>query len=470
MKSQRMTINIFVLVLSFFILPGISITAVAKNPPGKFISIDTDKAPPELVMVISAIVLEMRGQPQPKGDWPEIVFPRGITKKLKEPQFRYDGFKLLQTIVDEYVTSKKNNGLARLKGHLHFLDAAKRRTIVALETEYKLTSKNIIIKKVKIRPIYPFRPELYLFIVPAEKVTKKDLDFFSNNALTLGFILNNCVPAGKPGQVPKGIRDYYVFAFYLDRLGPDDQTELRLSRSPNGIKGKKLTFRKPEGIVKTGYSQVHIDHSGWHVDIARCRISLTGDKLYIKTIFKAGRKQKNKLEIDKSVLTGVFSTRLAKQVSDPLIKKTQLALINAGYDPGPADGYMGRKTQQAIDQYKRDQKPKVFTKPTRDQIKKVQVGLAKKGYKPGVPDGIMGKGTRRAIMEYQRDHSMTADGKISASLLRKLESPGPQTASKIKLTKKRKTSVLKVSSLSPEQKRLRSSLKTKMWPNELKAP
>jgi hypothetical protein len=408
-----MIVYTIIFLLPFFMLPGICTSAGAENPPGKFIRIDTDKAPPELVMVISAIVLEMRGQPQPEGDWPEIVFSPGITQKLLEPQFRYAGFKFLQTIVDEYLTPDKNNGFARLKGQLHFLDAAQRRTIVALETEYKLTSKNIIIKEAKIRPIYPFRPELNLFIVPAEKVAKKNFDSFSNNALTLGFILNNCVPAGKPGQMPKGIRDYYVFAFYLDRLSPDDQTELRLSRTPDGLEGEKLSFRGPGGIAKTGFNGVHIDHSGWHVDIARCRISLTGEKLYIKAIFKAGRKQNNTLELGKPVLTGVFHTRLAKQVSDPLIKKTQLALINAGYNPGPADGFMGKKTHQAIDQYKKDQKPKALAKPARDQNKEVQAGLAKDGHKPDE---------------------------------------------------------LKVSPLSPEQKRLRNTLKAKMWTNELTAP
>ena len=462
MKSQRMTISIIMLLLPFFMLPGICTSAVAKDPPSKLISIDTDKAPPELVMVISAIVLEMRGQPQPRGDWPEIVFSNGITKELLEPQFRYAGFKLLQTIVDEYLTPEKNNGLARLKGHLHFLDAAKRRTIVALETEYKLTPQNIIIKKAKIRPIFPFRPELNLFIVPAEKVTKNDFDMFLNNALTLGFILNNCVPAGKPGQVPKGIRDYYVFAFYLDRLSPDDQTELRLSRTSNGIQGKKITFREPDGIAETGYSEVHFGHSGWHVDIARCRISLTGEKLYLKAIFKTGTKQSNKIEMGKPFLAGVFPTRLAKQVPDPLIKKTQLALINAGYDPGSADGFMGRKTHRAIDQYKKDSKPKVFVKPTRDQIKQVQLALTGKGYKPGAPDGIMGKGTRRAIMQYQRDNRMSADGKISASLMRKLAISESQITSRSRM--------LKVSSLSSKQRRLRNTLKAKMWPNELTTP
>lgn len=413
MKSQRMTIHLIILFLPFFMLPGICISAGAENPPGKLISMDTGQAPPELVMVISAIVLEMRGQPQPEGDWPEIVFSPGITQKLLEPQFRYDGFKLLQTIVDEYLTPDKNNGFARVKGLLHFLDAANRRTIVALETEYKLTSKNIIINKVETRPIYPFRPELNLFFVPAEKVTKKEFDTFSNNALTLEFILNNCIPAGKPGEIPKGIRDYYVFAFYLDRLSPDDQTELRLSRTPDGLAGEKLLFRGPDGIADTGFNGMYIDHSGWHVDIARCRISLTGEKLYIKAIFKPGRKQNNTLEMGKPVLTGLFHTRLAKPVSDPLIKKAQLALINAGYNPGPADGFMGKKTHQAIDQYKKDHKPKAIVMPARDQKKAVQSGSAQKGYKTGE---------------------------------------------------------LKVSPLSPEQKRLRNTFKTKMWPNELVIP
>lgn len=416
MTSQRMTVYMIILLLPFFMLPGICISAGAKTPSGKMISIDTDDAPPELVMVVSAIVLEMRGQPQPEGDWPKVVFNGEIAKDLMEPQFRYAGFKLLQTIVDEYLTPDKNNGFAKLKGHLHFLDGAERRTIVALETEYKLTSKNILVKQAKVRPIYPFRPELNLFVVPAEKVSEKSFDFFSNNALTLGFILNNCVPAGNLGQVPKGIRDYYVFAFYLDRLGPEDRTELRLSRTPDGPKGEKLIFRGPEGIAETGYNAMHLDHSGWRVDIARCRISLTGEKLYIKAIFTPGRKQNNEVELGKPFLAGVFQTRFAKPVSDPLIIKTQLALKNAGYDPGPVDGFMGGKTHQAIDQYKRDQKLTAAAEPKQDQIKKVRP---------------------------QPDNGRTPSGK---------------------------TNVLGVSSLSPEQERLRNTLKTKMWPNELASP
>jgi hypothetical protein len=390
------------------------ISAEVKTPAGKLISIGTDEAPPELVMVISAIVLEMRGQPQPKGDWPEVVFAGEAAQNLLEPRFRYAGFKLLQTIVDAYLTPDKNNGFARLEGHLHFLDAAERRTIVALESEYKLTSKNILVKKAKIRPVYPFRPELNLFIVPAEKVTSKDFDLFANNALTLGFILNNCIPSGKPERVPKGIREYYVFAFYLDRLSPDDRTELRLSRMPDGLEGQRLVFRGPEGIAKTGYNEMHLDHSGWRVDIARCRISLTGEKLYIKALFKPGIKQNNKLELGKPVLAGVFQTRFANPVSDPLVAKTQLALKDAGYDPGPVDGFMGKKTHQAIEQFKRDQQSAAPSETARDQL------------------------------QHQLDNGIRADDG--------------------------KAAFLEMSSLSPEQERLRNTLKTKMWPNELTVP
>ena len=113
---------------------------------------------------------------------------------------------------------------------------------------------------------------------------------------------------------------------------------------------------------------------------------------------------------------------------------------------------------------------KGMDKPTFLMIKKTQLALAKKGYKPGSPDGIMGKGTRRAIMQYQRDIGMIVDGKISASLLRKLAILKSQNASKSQFSKKRESRILKASSLSPEQKRLRNTLKTKMWPNELTAP
>ena len=105
---------------------------------------------------------------------------------------------------------------------------------------------------------------------------------------------------------------------------------------------------------------------------------------------------------------------------------------------------------------------KGMDKPTFLMIKKTQLALTGKGYKPGAPDGIMGKGTRRAIIRYQRDIGMIADGKISASLMRKLAISESQITSRSRM--------LKVPSLSSKQRRLRNTLKAKMWPNELTTP
>jgi len=131
-------------------------------------------------------------------------------------------------------------------------------------------------------------------------------------------------------------------------------------------------------------------------------------------------------------------------------------IVYAIKDPEP---YLSAYAITIIDM---EQARSVNKLPTSLMIKRIQLALSRQGYQPGVPDGIMGGKTRRAIMQYQRDHAMTADGKISASLLKKLESLRSKSALK--------TDMLKMSSLSPKQKRLRNSLKTKMWPNELKAP
>lgn len=39
---------------------------------------------------------------------------------------------------------------------------------------------------------------------------------------------------------------------------------------------------------------------------------------------------------------------------DPLVEKAQQRLIELGYDPGPADGKMGGKTETAIKQFQQD--------------------------------------------------------------------------------------------------------------------
>ncbi len=54
-------------------------------------------------------------------------------------------------------------------------------------------------------------------------------------------------------------------------------------------------------------------------------------------------------------------------------------------------------------------------------VKKVQKKLNKLGYKCGKADGHCGSKTKKAIRKYQRKKRLTANGKITKSLLKKLK-------------------------------------------------
>nr|WP_289847309.1 peptidoglycan-binding domain-containing protein [Alteromonas sp. C1M14] len=55
-------------------------------------------------------------------------------------------------------------------------------------------------------------------------------------------------------------------------------------------------------------------------------------------------------------------------------------------------------------------------------ILETQQQLARLGYNPGPLDGLMGKKTRQAIMAFQRQYKKTVDGKASTKLLQQLKS------------------------------------------------
>lgn len=50
----------------------------------------------------------------------------------------------------------------------------------------------------------------------------------------------------------------------------------------------------------------------------------------------------------------VWSTYSIAATSDPVVKKAQQQLTKIGYDPGPVDGKMGQKTEEAIKNFQRD--------------------------------------------------------------------------------------------------------------------
>ena len=112
-----------------------------------------------------------------------------------------------------------------------------------------------------------------------------------------------------------------------------------------------------------------------------------------------------------------------------LVKRVQSALAKKGYDPGPLDGQMGRRTGLAIKAFQNDQglypdgdaSPallRLLTAPDLPRaVQLVQDALSRIGYDVGSIDGRMGPGTKRAIREFQKDRLLKPDGLLTAELV-----------------------------------------------------
>lgn len=96
------------------------------------------------------------------------------------------------------------------------------------------------------------------------------------------------------------------------------------------------------------------------------------------------------------------------------LKWFRLAKAN-GY-PLPAE-YLRIDNLTKIKPYKNQQPHKKIIKSRENIIKEVQSGLAALGYEPGPADGKMGKKTQRAIKAFQQKVGIPVDGKISDTFI-----------------------------------------------------
>jgi len=127
------------------------------------------------------------------------------------------------------------------------------------------------------------------------------------------------------------------------------------------------------------------------------------------------------------------------------IFEVQKKLLMLGYSPGPADGMMGRRTEEAIRHFQHDNglpptgrvdrhteeiimrahlpQPKAVNhrqpvpgpashSPFNQQIAELQHLLAGFGYHPGPADGVMGGRTHEALRLFQRDHHLPVTGEL----------------------------------------------------------
>ncbi len=69
-----------------------------------------------------------------------------------------------------------------------------------------------------------------------------------------------------------------------------------------------------------------------------------------------------------------WSFRVIAATYDPIVENTQQRLTELGYDPGPVDGKMGRKTENAIRKFQEDNNLSVTGKVDEETIQKLGLG------------------------------------------------------------------------------------------------
>ena len=113
------------------------------------------------------------------------------------------------------------------------------------------------------------------------------------------------------------------------------------------------------------------------------------------------------------------------------VLSVQAELIMRGYNCGDKDGKVGTRTLDQIERYRSDMGLNVnrkigdellFSLGIADSatLKAVQEALTELGYDCGTPDGLTGRKSREAIQQYRLDHSLPTAAGVDLTLLGEL--------------------------------------------------
>ncbi len=105
------------------------------------------------------------------------------------------------------------------------------------------------------------------------------------------------------------------------------------------------------------------------------------------------------------------------------IAALQARLAGLGYDPGPRDGVMSTKTQQAMLAYRRSSGRPAGLGPMADPIAAAQTALQRLGFLAAPADGAVGPRTRDAIIRFEAARRLPIDPRVSDRLLAALVQP-----------------------------------------------
>jgi peptidoglycan hydrolase-like protein with peptidoglycan-binding domain len=330
---------------------------------------------------------------------------------------------------------KSNKG--RMDGLIAHRDGLSRVIMTRFAATFQEADK-LAITSVDLTPVYAPAPRSALFFVPAARVPTAGFKGLSFQEALLK-ANKHAIPQEGAGRADSQPRPYTVIAFMMDRQPPEMQMEL--------VQGNAVDSTK-NAAQKSGKNQ-----SGWCYTVLPATFAYNqGAEVTFNIILREGQS---------SWLANTYSTH-------SLLKRTQRALAQRGYNPGVADGQMGAKTRQAIQRFQQQQGIIVDGKPSPELlalldatenlpgIQLAQASLKTLGYDPGPVDGQMGQKTITALRAYQTDCGLPADGVLSAGLLCYLANAAGPMPGQLGNTPASNTKV--------------NRFESRMWPNQLATP
>jgi peptidoglycan hydrolase-like protein with peptidoglycan-binding domain len=328
-----------------------------------------------------------------------------------------------------------NSTKGRLGGLISHRDGLSRVIMTRFEATFQESDK-LAIMSVDLTPAYAPTPRSALFFVPADRVPATGFKGLSFQEALLK-ANKHAIPQEGPGRPDAQPKAYTVVAFMMDRQPPEMQMEL--------VQGN------PVDTIKKALQQSEKNQAGWCYTVLPATFAYNnGAEVSFNIILREG---------NATWLANTYSTH-------SLLKRTQRALTQRGYNPGAADGQMGAKTRTAIERFQQQQGLAVDGKPSPallalldatenpPGIQLAQTSLKTLGYDPGPVDGQMGQKTADALRAYQTACGLPSDGVLSAELLCHLAgAAGP----------------LPVGHASTARAKV-NRYESRMWPNKLATP
>jgi hypothetical protein len=265
----------------------------------------------------------------------------GLSKEKQKTLFEKTASPDATQVAQAIALSLAGGGDRSLKPQVHS-DAYSRFMYTHFKADYGLAGDTIVVDSTIVKPVEPARPRVALFFVPANKVPR-DIAKAHPYTTVLEFVIKNAVDVQGTKKTDRTVKDYYVFAFFMERLAPDAKVGLLISDRPDGLSGHW------KGITR-------FQQDGWHGAFIPATFAVDNSpERFFKVLFEPGSYTPEKQRQPKVV--GVFTTAST-------VTLIQRALARRGYDPGPADGLMGMRTRRAIRKFQQDQGLKVDGEPS----------------------------------------------------------------------------------------------------------